>query len=227
MENRQIQGTFSDKANWWCVDFAQEILEPATIKKIEGFLSRLSTEVIFGRHRVFLKMGDRGTKLPFPLFQIKLTTFAKKYRLHSENWSFGRAASLTEAWVQAQWRTIAPELLPAEAVFDYLNPLGLEQKPAKDRRAFRSLQSLGLQSLQDVLEMPEDVLLSRCKIWIDDIKQEYFPETLDSREESLERMTMASFASQVQGRSFQLEDWIPESYLSEDEDDLRGYLKVS
>lgn len=111
----------------------------------------------------------------------------------------------------ARWKTLLPEMLPLEAISDFLNPLELDKNRLNENHRVRLLRSVGANSLQDVLEIPEDVLLGKCGVWIAEFTREHFSRPEELRDEWLEKATARSFFQE--SRSFQLEDWIPEAYL--------------
>ena len=199
------------QAQWWCISFGQENMEAKTAKSLQVFFKRVTSEVVFGEKRVFLNVSRSPFRNSFSLFQTKLSKIAKKNQLNPELWQWGIGKSLAESWVQARWRTLSPDLLPIEVISDYLNPHESQRKNAEDGRRFRILRALGVNSLQDLSEIPEDVLLSQCGVWITEFCREYFSRPEQLRDLWLERATTESFLH-TRG-AFQLEDWIPEEYL--------------
>ena len=207
MENENVQ----KQAKWWCIHFGQSDMDLVSAKKLQCFFKKITPHVVFGHRKVFLEVSQCKWKKSLYAFQLKLSAVAKNLNLNMELWQWGVGKSIAEAWVMARWKILSPELLPVEAITDFLNPLGLEKNKVIENHRIKLLRSIGANSLLDVLEIPEDVLLSRCGVWIVDFAEEHFSTDESFREDCLEKITTASFF-QV-NRAFRLEDWIPEEYL--------------
>ena len=186
---------------WWCIHFGQEEIDLNAAKKMKYFFQKITPHVVFGNRKVFLEVSQSKWKKSLYPFQMKIAVLAKKLNLNPERWQWGVGNSVSESWVMARWKTLSPELLPLDAISDFLNPLEVNRNRPNEGYRVRLLRSLGANSLQDLLDIPEDVLLSRCGVWIAEFM----------REDWLEKVTAASFFQEK--RSFQLEDWIPETYL--------------
>ena len=204
--NLQTQG------QWWCIYFGQENMESAKAKCMAVLFKRIAKQVVFGHKRVFLNVSESPWRNALERFQRKLFKIAKKNELNPESWQWGEGKSLAESWVQARWRTLSPDLLPIEVVSDYLYPQEFRRKTTEENRKYRLLRSMGVNSLQDLIDVPEDVLLARCGVWIAEFCREHFSRPDEMRDLWLEKATTeALFANH---RPFQLEDWIPEEYLA-------------
>jgi hypothetical protein len=197
--------------NWWCIYFGHENKEDGAVKRLNAIFKQITPEVVYGNQRVFLNVSQSKWRRSFSLFQSKITQIAEKHDLNPDSWQWGAGETLAEAWVSSRYKTLSLEFLPIEAISDYLNPFEHQKKSAEESRRFRILRSLNINSLQDLMEVPEDVLLSQCGVWIAEFTREHFshPETI--REGWLETITAESF-TKSDGR-FRLEDWIPEEYL--------------
>ncbi len=199
-------------AKWWCVHFGEDQLDATSAKRLQMFFKRVTNEVSYGEKRVFLNVTKSEWRTSIHSFQKKLAIAAKKLKLNPESWQWGVGETLAESWVQARWRTLSPDLLPIEAMSDYLNPFEIERKSSDEIRRLRLLRALGMSTLQDLLEMQEDELLSQYGIWIGDISRTRFSKPEILREQWLEKTTESSFT--ISNKPFQLEDWIPEEYLA-------------
>ena len=200
------------QGQWWCIYFGQEALDNGKAKCLSILFKRVACQVVFGHKRVFLNLGQGPWRNALDRFQRKLFKIAKKNGLQPETWQWGQGKSLAESWVQARWRTLSPDLLPIEVISDYLHPQEVHRKSPDESRKFRLLRSLGINSLQDLIDVPEDVLLSRCGVWIAEFCREYFSRPDEMRDLWLEKATTEALFSSH--RPFQLEDWIPEEYLA-------------
>ena len=200
------------QARWWCIHFGQEGLDPTLVRKLRNFLKHVSPNVVFGNRKVFLDVTESKWKGSLYLFQTKLSQGAQKHNLSPEVWQWGVGNSLAESWVQARWKTLSPELLPLEAILDYLNPLELDERTSEANFRLQLLRELGVDSLQALIEVPEDLLLDQCGVWIDELVRKYFSRPEDLRSHWLEKITTDSLLEQ--NCSFQLEDWIPAEYLA-------------
>ena len=198
-------------AKFWCIDFGSDGSESSTTKKLQSLLKRVTPHVVFGNQRVFLEVTHSKWRRSLTLFQVKLTEAALKQGLNPDSWQWGTGKSSAEAWVRARYQTLTLDLLPIESISDFMNPLDHQKNSATENRRFRILRSLGVLTLQDLTEVPEEVLLTQCGVWIAEFTREHFsqPETL--RDALLERTTAASL---LLDRPFRLEDWIPEEYLA-------------
>jgi hypothetical protein len=136
---------------------------------------------------------------------------AQKMNLHIDHWQWGVGASIAESWVMARWKTLSPELLPVQAISDFLNPLDLNRNTMNDGYRLKLLQKMGANSVQDVLETPEDVLISSCGFWITDFIHDFFTESQNFRDQYLEQTTAASLFQEK--KTFHLDDWIPDEYF--------------
>jgi hypothetical protein len=203
--------TTKKQAKWWCIHFGSEVMDALAAKKLQYFFKKITPHVVFGNQKVFLDVsGTKWRKSLYP-FQLKLAGLAKKLNLSMDRWQWGVGGSIAESWVMARWKTLTPELLPLEAIADFLNPLELDKNRKNENHRIRLLRVVGANSLQDVLEIPEDVLLNQCGVWITELTREHFSRPEELREAWLEKTTAASFFQEH--RTFQLEDWIPEEYL--------------
>ncbi len=196
---------------WWCIHFGAENIDLVSAKKLQYFFKKVTPHVVFGHQKVFLDVSQSKWKKSLYSFQIKLSFLAKELDLNADVWQWGAGRSIAESWIMARWKTLSPELLPLEAISDFLNPLELEKNRAQESRRLRTLRSFGANSLQDLMEIPEDVLLARCGFWITEFTREHFSSPQNLREDWLEETTAASFFQE--NHSFRLEDWIPEEYL--------------
>ena len=202
-----------NKANWWCIRFDQSEIDSTTLKKINLFFKKLTPHVVHGKDRVFLDVSQSKTRVSLDAFQNKLALVANKLDANLESWQWGFGRTLVEAWVQSRWKTLSPDLLPLEAILDYHDPLELNRKSREENRSLQVLRSYGVNSLQDLIEMPEDELLSQGGIWISEVCRENFSRPNEWREEWLERATVDSL-THGSSLSFQLDDWIPSEYLN-------------
>jgi hypothetical protein len=201
---------------WWCVHFGSETMNPLVQKKLHFFLKRYTNHRVFGKQRIFLDMSESKGRHAFPLFQKKLSEIAERLGLTPETWSWGMGKSVAESWVHARWRTLALEVLPVDAMSDYLNPLEFERLPASQVRRLHQMKTRGISSLQDLIDLPEETLESQGGVWIAEFAREHFERPEERREACLERMTSASLLQTTLSQSslaFQLEDWIPDEYL--------------
>ena len=206
----------SIQTKWWCVHFGQDAMNPLVQKKLIFFLKRYSAHRVSGKNRIFLDMSESKGSYSFPLFQKKLYEMAERLGLAPETWSWGMGVSLSEAWVHARWRTTALEVLPVEAISDFLNPLELGKVSAIQIRRIHQLKSRGISSLQDLIDLPEAVLEAQGGVWIAEFARDYFERPESRRDACLERVTTASFLKsgfESSSIAFQLEDWIPDEYL--------------
>ena len=205
------QANVFNRAKWWCVNFGQESLDPIALKKLHFFLKRYTSHRVFGKQRIFLDMSESKGRHAFPLFQKKLSEVAERLGLNSESWQCGIGKTLAESWVHARWRTLSLETLPIEAITDYLNPLEYERVASSHVRKVKQLRMRGISSLQDLIDLPEEILESLGGVWIAEFAREHFARPEERRESCLERLTSASLLQS--SLAFQLEDWIPEEYL--------------
>ncbi len=199
------------QAKWWCIHFGQKNLDLVSAKKLQYFFKKITPHVIFGHQKVFLDVSQSKWNKSLYSFQLKLSVISKKLNLSSEHWQWGVGNSIAESWVMARWKTLSPEFLPLEAISDFLNPLELDKNRLNENHRIKLLRSFGANTLQDLIEIPEDILLSRCGFWITEFTREHFSKLQSLREEWLETTTAKSFFQEH--LSFQLEDWIPEAYL--------------
>jgi hypothetical protein len=199
------------QAKWWCVSFGQETMDPSALRKLHFFLKRYTTHRVFGNQRIFLDMSESKGRHAFPLFQKKLTEVAENLGLNPESWQWGMGKTVGEAWVHARWRTLSLETLPIEAVLDYLNPLEYERVSVGQVRRIKQMRLRGIGSMQDLVDLPEEVLVAQGGVWVAEFAREHFERPEERREDCLERLTSASLHQS--SRAFQLEDWIPEEYL--------------
>jgi hypothetical protein len=199
------------KANWWCIYFGHETMDVAVAKRLGSIFKQISDEVVYGNKRVFLEVSRSKWRRSFSLFQSKIAQVAEKHELNHDSWQWGAGQTLAEAWVSSRYKTLSLDFLPIEAISDYLNPFEHHKKTAEESRRFRILRSLNINSLQDLMEVPEDVLLSQCGVWIAEFTREHFSQPESLRDAWLEKATAESL-TQSDGR-FRLEDWIPEEYL--------------
>lgn len=207
-----MKNTFGkNQAKWWCIHFGSETMDVLTAKKLQYFFKKITPHVVFGNKKVFLDVSRTKWRKSLYAFQLKLADVAKKLNLSTDRWQWGVGNSIAESWVMARWKTLTPELLPLEAISDFLNPLDLDKNRLNENHRVRLLRTVGANSLQDVLEIPEDLLLSKCGVWIAELTREHFSRPEECREEWLEKTTARSFFQER--HSFQLEDWIPEEYL--------------
>ena len=198
-------------AKWWCVHFGAEIMDPVASKKLHFFLKRYTAHRVFGNQKVFLDMSESKGRHAFLLFQKKVTEVAERLGLNPESWQWGMGKSVAEAWVHARFRTLSLELLPIEAIVDFLNPLELEKKSVGQLKRIQHLRSRGIATIQDLVDLPEEVLESQGGVWIAEFARDYFERPEERRDQCLERMTQASLMES--NLSFRLEDWIPDEYL--------------
>jgi hypothetical protein len=199
------------QAKWWCIHFGQTEMDLVSAKKLQYFFKKITPHVVFGHHKVFLEVSQCKWKKSLYAVQLKLSSVAKNLNLDMELWQWGVGNSIAESWVMARWKTLTPEFLPLEAISDFMNPLGLDKNKVIENHRLKLLHTIGANSLLDILEIPEDVLLSKCGIWIADFNREHFSCHQSLMEDCLEKVTSASFFQEP--RAFRLEDWIPEEYL--------------
>lgn len=192
-----------DQSKWWCVHFGQERVDSRALRKLHLFLSRYSSQRILGNQRVFLDMSESQGRHAFPLFQSKVYRVAESLGLSPDSWQFGLGKSIEEAWVHTRWRTLSLEALPIEAVTDFLKPLDFEGVPSNHKRRIQRLRSLGVSSLQDLIELPESVLAAQGGSLIAEFARDHFERRHSQslkydpsmRDLDLERITEDSFTS--------------------------------
>lgn len=213
MENLALNLQGKKSTKWWCIHFGNSVMDASAAKKLHYFFKKITPHVVFGHQKVFLDVSRTKWKKSLYSFQLKLAEVAQRLNLSMDRWQWGVGASLAESWIMARWKTLTPELLPLEAIADFMNPLELDRNRRNENHRVKLLRIIGANSLQDVLEIPEDVLLAKCGFWITEFTRQHFSRPEEVREEWLEKTTARSFFQERQ--SFQLEDWIPESYLEE------------
>jgi hypothetical protein len=205
-----------NQTKWWCVHFGQEAMDSTQLKKLHFFLKRYSQHRVVGKQKIFLDMSESKGRHAFPLFQKKVYELAERLGLNPELWAWGMGKSLSESWVHARWRTLALEVLPVEAVLDFMNPLEVERVAGVQTRSIQQMRARGITSLQDLVDLPEETLESQGGVWIAEFARDYFERPDERREQCLERITSASLIQnsfQQSSMAFQLEDWIPDEYL--------------
>lgn len=199
------------QSKWWCIHFGHEPMDAKTAKKLQSFFKKITPHFVFGQRKVFLDVSQSKFKKSLYSFQVRVNEIAKILNLSPELWQWGVGSSIAESWVMARWKTLSPELLPIESIYDYLNPLELERNRLNENYRVRLLRGLGASSLQDIIDIPEDVLLSRCGFWVTEFIRGHFSRLQALREGWLESTTSASF---FQERiTFNLDDWIPDQYF--------------
>jgi hypothetical protein len=195
---------FSSQAKWWCINFGPESMDQVSLRKLHFFLKRYTSHRVHGKQRVFLDMSESKGRHAFSLFQKKVSEIAERLNLNPEAWQWGMGKTLAECWVHARWRTVSLELLPIEAITDYLNPLEFERVGTAHLRRLKQMRLRGIVSIQDLVDLPEEILEA-------EFAREHFNRPEERREACLERLTSNSL--QQSSLAFQLEDWIPDEYL--------------
>ncbi|MBC7396643.1 MAG: hypothetical protein H7333_04295 [Bdellovibrionales bacterium] len=199
-------------AKFWCIDFGSDDRGGCAARKLHPIFKRVTPDVVFGTHRVFLDVSHSKWCRSLTLFQVKLAEAAKKHGMNPDSWQWGTGSTVAESWVRARYETLTLELLPVEAISDFLNPLDHLKKTSSESRKYRILRSLGVNTLQDLTEIPEEVLLSQCGLWIAEFTRDHFSAPEKMRDIQLERTTADSLLNS--DHPFHLEDWIPETYLA-------------
>jgi hypothetical protein len=160
---------------WWCIDLGQAVsYTPLKMDQLAEAFFRFTPDVVVGKNRIFLEMSRTKKLFRLDSIQKRAAVLAEREGVSATHWQWGIGRTIPEAWVQTRWKSVQPNVLPVDALFDYRDPFFHGDLNRPEQEKVSTFYSLGLRTIQDLFKIPHDSLLVRFGSMLDQFSKNYY-----------------------------------------------------